>query len=213
MLIKVSRRELLLGSVAAMPLLAQDLTVTPLQTIGPFYPGNRPKDQDADLTVIKGKPGRAKGDVLYVMGRVLDPKGKPVRGARIEVWQANAAGRYAHVGDSNPAPLDPNFEGFAVIETDNEGRYKFKTIKPAAYAINKEGRMRPPHIHFDVLGRYSRAITQMYFPNEPLNEKDDIFVHEGGKDRNKLVCKVLPPTKNEEPESKLAMWDIVLISG
>jgi protocatechuate 3,4-dioxygenase beta subunit len=188
------------------------LPTTPLQTLGPFYPGNRPKDQDADLTVIRGKPGRAKGDLLYVMGRVLDPKGTPVKGARIEIWQANAAGRYAHVADTSPAPLDPNFEGFAVVQTDSEGRYRFKTIKPAAYPIGAGGPMRPPHIHFDVLGKYSRAITQMYFPGEPLNEKDSIF-REAGNQRHQLVCKILPPTKNEEPEAKLAVWDVVLISG
>jgi protocatechuate 3,4-dioxygenase beta subunit len=94
------------------------------------------------------------------MGRVLDPKGTPVKGARIEIWQANAAGRYAHVADTSPAPLDPNFEGFAVVQTDSEGRYRFKTIKPAAYPIGAGGPMRPPHIHFDVLGKYSRAMRR-----------------------------------------------------
>ncbi len=209
MLIRVSRRELLLGAAAATPLLAQ-LKPTPLQTIGPFYPIDRPLDQDADLTVIKGKPGRAKGQILYVMGRVFDVKGNPVRGARIEIWQANAAGRYRHPGDTNPAPLDPNFEGYAVLTSDAEGRYQFKTIKPAPYPAGPDF-TRTPHIHFDVSGRHTRIITQMYFPGEPQNEKDRIFMET--QNRDILIAKMLPPNKDVEPDSKLALWDIVLNFG
>jgi protocatechuate 3,4-dioxygenase, beta subunit len=207
MLIKVSRRALILGA-PALPLLAQ-LKPTPMQQLGPFYPADRPLDHDADLTVIKGKKGRAKGDLLYVMGRVLDPEGRPVRGAKVEVWQANAAGRYRHPGDTTSNPLDPNFEGYALLKTDSEGRYQFKTIKPGSYPA---GRMvRTPHIHFDVTGKYTRITTQMYFPGEPLNETDSIF-REGGN-KGELVAKILPPDRNVEPESKLAVWDIVLMRG
>jgi protocatechuate 3,4-dioxygenase, beta subunit len=207
MLIRVTRRCLLLG-VPAMPLLAQ-LKPTPQQTLGPFYPADKPLDQDADLTVIKGKPGRAAGEILYVMGRVLDLQGQPVRGARLEVWQANARGKYRHPGDNNPAPLDPNFEGFASLTTDSEGRYQFKTVKPGGYPGGNI--FRTPHIHFDVMGKYTRIVTQMYFPDEPTNEKDPIFMETSA--RKHLVAKLLPPGKNEEPESRLAVWDIALIRG
>jgi protocatechuate 3,4-dioxygenase beta subunit len=208
MLIRISRRELLLGATA-MRLLAQ-LKPTPLQTLGPFYPADRPLDQDADLTVVKGKPGRAKGELLYVMGRVLDEGGRPVKGARVELWQANAAGRYRHIADTNAAPLDPNFEGYAVLTTDSEGRYQFKTIKPGAYMLSKTA-WRTPHIHFDVMGKHTRTITQMYFPGEPLNSKDQIFQHT--EDREVLIAKILPPANDVEPEAKLAVWDIVLQRG
>jgi len=209
MLIRISRRNLLFGAAAASPLLAQQKP-TPLQTIGPFYPIDRPLDQDADLTVIKGKRGRAKGDLLYVMGRVFDLKGNPVRGARIEIWQANAAGRYSHPGDTNPAPLDPNFEGYAVLTSDSEGRYQFKTIKPAPYPATPTF-TRTPHIHFDVSGKHTRIITQMYFPGEPQNAKDPIFMET--QERDILIAKMLPPGKNAEPDAKLAVWDIVLNFG
>jgi protocatechuate 3,4-dioxygenase beta subunit len=203
-----SRRSLLLA-VPALPALAQ-LKQTPMQTLGPFYPADRPMDADADLTRIKGKPGTAKGDILYVAGRVLNRKGEPIRGARVEVWQANANGRYRHPGDNSGLALDDNFEGFAELRTDAEGRYQFKTIKPAAYPAGRN--LRPPHIHFDVTGKYTRLTTQMYFPGEPLNEKDQIF-RESGASRELLIAKILPPGKDQEPESKVAIWDLVLSNG
>ncbi|MCI0457559.1 MAG: hypothetical protein L0Z62_11365, partial [Gemmataceae bacterium] len=166
---------------------------------------------DADLTVISGKRGRAQGSPIQVMGRVFNRKGEPVRGARLEVWQANAAGRYFHPSDTNPAPLDPNFEGYCMIETDADGRYRFKSIKPGAYPIGP-GVTRPPHIHFEVLGHRDRLVTQMYFPGEPLNEKDIIF-KELGTGKNAAIGKILPPTKDLEPDSKLVLWDIVLNRG
>jgi len=208
MLIRVSRRSLLLGATG-LPLLAQ-LKPTPLQTIGPFYPVERPLDQDADLTRIKGKSGHAQGELLYVMGRVLNLKGEPVRGARIEIWQANAKGKYNHAGDDNPAPLDPNFEGYALLKTDTEGRYQFKTIKPGAYPISAQ-QMRTPHIHFDVAGAKTRIVTQMYFPGDPQNEKDSIFTETEG--REALIAKVLPADKSVEPEARMVVWDVMLTWG
>jgi protocatechuate 3,4-dioxygenase beta subunit len=194
-------------------LLAQDpeRVVTPEQAMGPFYPVMKPLDKDADLTVIRGKRGRAQGSTIHVMGRVVDHKGEPVRGAQLEIWQANAAGRYAHPSDGNPAPLDPNFQGYCIIKTDRDGRYRFKSVKPGAYPIGP-GTTRPPHIHFEVLGHKNRLVTQMYFPGEPLNEKDDIF-NQMGQFKNAAIAKLLPPTKELEPDSKLVMWDIVLDRG
>ena len=124
---------------------------TPEQILGPFYP-LKTLGRNADLTNVPGRPGRAKGLVLNVMGRVLNLKGEPVRNAQVEIWQANARGRYTHPSDTNPAPLDPNFEGSAMLTTDNDGRYRFKTIKPAGYPAGPN-RMRPAHIHFQVSGR------------------------------------------------------------
>jgi len=148
----ISRRRVLgmagaIGGLAmfgsASSALAQALRRTPDQILGPFYPVVKPPHQGADLTTIPGKPGRAAGQVIHVMGRVINSHGQPVQGARVEIWQANTHGRYTHPSDTNPAPLDPNFEGFAVLTTDAEGRYRIKTIKPGAYPAGPDNRMRP----------------------------------------------------------------------
>ncbi len=180
-----SRREILgaaiaVGGLAAATPLQKVLaaaTLTPKQTEGPFYPLTRPLDSDADLTVVKGRAGRAEGKVIHVMGRVLNQDGKPVPGAKIELWQCNARGRYAHPADVNPAPLDPNFQGFGVQATDANGEYRFKTIKPAAYPIGpmNPDAIRTPHIHFNISAGNTRLVTQMYFPGEPENGGDLIF--------------------------------------
>ena len=191
---------------------AEALKLTPGEILGPFYPVIKRVDQGADLTVMPGKSGRAAGELIHVMGRVLNTDGQPVRGARVELWQANAHGRYTHPSDKNPAPLDPNFEGFAVQTTDAEGRYRFKTIKPGAYPTNMAGWVRPPHLHFEVTGKVNRLVTQMYFPGEPLNDKD-LLLQNLRNNREGAIAKVLPPTADVEPESRLVVWDIVLDKG
>ena len=221
----VSRRKILemavtfAGFAVTNPLytiFAQELKrrPTPEQIMGPFYPIVRPLDHDADLTVIKGRSGHAQGKVIHLMGRVLNSKGEPVRGAKLELWQANMHGRYAHPTDLNPAPLDPNFQGYGVQTTDSEGRFRFKTIKPGAYPINpiNPSNKRPPHIHFDIMGKNDRLVTQMYFPGEALNEQDTLF-RELGDDKEAAIGKVLPPTKDLEPDSLILAWDIVLDRG
>lgn len=187
---------------------------TPEQVMGPFYPVLRPLDRDWDLTRIVGKQGHAQGQVIHLAGRVVNSKGQPVRGARLEIWQANAKGRYAHPGDINPAPLDPNFQGYGVQLTDAEGRYRFKTIKPAAYPMNpiNPNNMRPPHIHFDISGKKCRLVTQMYFPGEPLNEQDSIF-KDLGDDKGAAIGRVAPAEKGVEADSLMVTWDIVLDRG
>ncbi len=175
------------------------------------YPVLRSVEKTADLTTIPGKPGRAAGQVIHVMGRVVNLEGQPVKGARVELWQANTHGRYLHPSDTNPAPLDPNFEGFAAQTTDAEGRYRFKTIKPGAYPANPTW-MRPPHLHFDVTGKLNRVITQMYFPGEPLNDKDLLFQNIRAN-KEGLIAKVLPPTSDVEPDSLIVVWDMVLDKG
>ncbi|CAN5871645.1 protocatechuate 3,4-dioxygenase subunit beta [soil metagenome] len=189
--------------------------ITPEVGMGPFYPMLKPLDKDADLTSVKGQKGVAQGAIVHVAGRVLDLKGKPVAGAKIEIWQANSHGRYAHQSDPNTAPLDPNFQGFAVLTTDSEGRYRFKTIKPGAYPISPT-EQRPPHIHFDVEGKANRLVSQMFFPNEPLNEKDALFLDlrsQSEKTAAAVIAQSLPPTKEIEKNAMLLGWDIVLING
>ena len=183
---------------------------TPEQILGPFYP-LKTLGQNTDLTRVPGRPGRAEGLVLNVMGRVLNLKGEPVRNAQIEIWQANTHGRYTHPSDHNTAPLDPNFEGSAILTTDLDGRYRFKTIKPAAYPAGPN-RMRPAHIHFQVSGRQDRLVTQMYFEGDPYLQADRFF-QTALEQKDLLVTKLLPPTSEMEPESKLVMFNIVLYAG
>jgi protocatechuate 3,4-dioxygenase beta subunit len=190
------------------------LSPTPEQTRGPFYPLTLPLDRDADLTRVKGAKGRASGQVIHVVGRVLDRDGKPIRRATIELWQANSRGRYDHPRDINPAPLDPNFQGYARLETDDDGRYRFKTIKPGAYPMNPVNptAVRPPHIHFDVVGKRDHLVTQMYFPGESLNAGDRIFAALGN-DKAAAIARALAATGDVAPGELLFGWDIVLGKG
>ncbi len=145
-------------------------------TTGPAY-GRDPIDKlDNDLTRQYG--GEPLGERIIVTGRVLDGDGRPVRNSLIEIWQANAAGRYTHHNDQHPAPLDPNFGGAGRCLTDDEGRYRFVTVKPGAYPWkNHDNAWRPAHIHLSLFGPSfrSRLITQMYFPGDPLFGQDPIF--------------------------------------
>jgi protocatechuate 3,4-dioxygenase beta subunit len=151
--------------------------------------------------------------VINVMGGVLNLVGQPVRDAKVEVWQANAHGRYTHPSDPNPAALDPNFEGSAVLTTDAEGRYRFKTIKPAAYPAGPD-RMRPAHIHFQVSGRQDKIVTQMYFEGDPYNDTDPFLNSVGRAERQALlVKKLVAPSPDFEPDSKMVIFDLVLYKG
>jgi protocatechuate 3,4-dioxygenase, beta subunit len=143
---------------------------------GPVFGQSAVRPSDSDMTAQHG--GAPLGERIVVTGRVLDEGGKPVRGALIEVWQANAAGRYQHKNDGHNAPLDPNFSGCGRALTDSEGRYKFLSIKPGAYPWgNHHNAWRPAHIHFSILGDglLSRLVTQMYFPGDPLLPFDPIY--------------------------------------
>jgi protocatechuate 3,4-dioxygenase beta subunit len=133
-------------------------------------------ETDNDLT--RQHPQEPQGQRIIVAGRVLDEEGRPVPGALVEVWQANAAGRYWHVRDDHPAPLDPNFTGAGRTITDGDGRYQFTTIKPGAYPWrNHHNAWRPAHIHFSLFGTEfrTRLITQMYFPDDVMFPHDPIF--------------------------------------
>lgn len=144
----------------------------------PVYGADRLGELDHDLTRNAMRNGEPLGERIVVTGRVLDEGNRPVRNTLVEIWQANAAGRYVHKVDQHGAPLDPNFLGAGRCMTDNEGRYRFMTIKPGAYPWgNHHNAWRPQHIHFSLFGDYfaSRLVTQMYFPGDPLFQFDPIY--------------------------------------
>ncbi len=184
---------------------ATSLRRTPPQILGPFYPFMHTPVQGGDLT----GGGEANGTILYLSGHVLTGDGKPVAGASVEIWQANAAGRYAHPNDTSSVPLDENFHGFAVTTTDTEGRYAFKTVRPAAYAV-APGHWRPAHIHFSVTGELERLVTQMYFKGEPHNDSDTWLNSAGGKD---LLITDPAPVADKEPGAIAVTFDIVMANG
>jgi protocatechuate 3,4-dioxygenase beta subunit len=143
---------------------------------GPAYGEGAVGPQDSDLT--RQHEGEALGERIVVSGRVLSSDGKPLAGQLVEIWQANAAGRYRHAVDTHDAPLDPNFSGAGRCLTDPDGWYRFVTVKPGSYPWqNHPNAWRPQHIHFSLFGRAftERLVTQMYFPGDPLFPFDPIF--------------------------------------
>ena len=148
---------------------------TPPETEGPFYPFSFPLDRDNDLTFVKNRSQRAQGEVIWIQGRVRDEDCQPVPGALVEIWQACATGRYNHPNDTNSAKLDPDFQYWGKVTTNEKGEYGFKTIKPGSYPASWFW-TRPPHIHFNVSAQgHTELTTQMYFAGEPLNHKDRLF--------------------------------------
>ncbi len=158
----------------AEPLIVIPHTLSELS--GPVFGHRTVRPSDADLTIQhRGEP---LGERILVYGRVIDDDGRPVPNALLEIWQANAAGRYLHRLDQHAAPIDPNFSGAGRLLTDPEGRFEFKTIKPGAYPWgNHFNAWRPAHIHFSLFGAgiLSRLVTQMYFPGDPLLNFDPIY--------------------------------------
>jgi protocatechuate 3,4-dioxygenase beta subunit len=147
----------------------------PTEQAGPWFGESTPIEPDTDLT--RQHDAEPLGERIIVHGRLVDGDGRPIAGQLVEIWQANAAGRYAHDVDQHPAPLDPNFTGAGRTLTDDDGWYRFTTIKPGAYPWrNHENAWRPAHIHFSVFGRAftERLVTQMYFPGDPLLAYDPI---------------------------------------
>ena len=188
------------------------LKATLSERTGPVYGHESVGRLDADLTRNGARNGEPLGERIVVTGRVLDERGRPVPDTLVEVWQANAAGRYVHAIDQHAAPLDPNFFGGGRCVTDADGRYRFLTVKPGAYPWgNHHNAWRPNHIHFSLFGPsyLTRLVTQMYFPGDPLLDLDPIYRATPERARARLVAAFSLDVT--EPEFALGyVFDIVL---
>jgi protocatechuate 3,4-dioxygenase beta subunit len=178
---------------------------------GPVYGHGDISETDNDLT--RQHSDEPRGERIIVTGRVLDSNGRPLPQTLVEIWQANSAGRYVHQKDQHPAPLDPNFTGAGRTLTDENGTYRFVTIKPGAYPwFNHYNAWRPAHIHFSIFGRafITRLVTQMYFPGDPLFAYDPIYQSVPDKKaRQRMVSKF--DLETTQPQWALGYkFDIVL---
>lgn len=215
---EISRRRLLGQAgllLAGGGLAGRALAAKPTMpmAMGPFYPIQKPSDADADLVQVAGRPGKATGKLIEVSGRILNAKGEPVPGAKIEIWQANAAGRYAHKSDGSKVPLDPNFEGFASLVADRDGGYRFLSIEPGAYNVGSSWRAK--HIHYQVDGQLNRVVTQMYFSGDPMLGQDRTLAHDLGQKLNSAMPPVIfgqALGKRADGVERLG-FDLILIDG
>ncbi len=181
------------------------LSPTPRQTAGPFYPPDLPLDDDNDLVRVDGQAAAALGTVTHVGGRLLDLNGRAIDGARIEIWQCDANGRYLHPADRG-GPRDAGFQGFGHAMTDGAGAYRFRTIRPVAYTG------RTPHIHFAVrVPGGDPFVTQMYVAGDPGNAGDFLYNRLDPAARA-LVTVELAPAPELEADALAGTFDIVLES-
>ena len=211
---KISRRKLiqlsLLGSVISVLgsrsfAKALALIPTPDETEGPFYPVRDQNDKDADLTQIEGHTGVAQGQYIVVSGQVTDVTGRPVENVTLDIWQADANGRYRHPLDPNKAKLDENFQGWAVIKTDGKGFFRFKTVMPGAYPASGTW-IRPPHIHLKISKPGHRALTtQMYFPGEKLNKTDLLLNAKSTAEKSAMIA------KNVDQQGNLPIYEYNIV--
>jgi protocatechuate 3,4-dioxygenase, beta subunit len=180
---------------------AERLTQTPGQPAGLSYPKRKPRDQDNDLVAIHGHAGRAHGALIHLFGTVHDAFGRPIFAARVEIWQANRYGRYRHETAYDPAARDRDFQGFGTATTDRAGGYRFRTVRPGAYAN------RAPHIHLQVLAPKGGLVTQVYFSGELRNVQDPLLVltHH----RELLIATAEPPAKDGAARYR---FDVVLLA-
>ena len=208
----LDRRTLFLGlSAATMGARARGAAtrpVTPQEMLGPFYPEHPLADHDFDLTLIHGHRDRAHGEVIEIIGRVLRSDGTLVRNAAIEVWQANAAGKYRHPNDVNPAPLDPDFQGYARLVSGGDGEFRVSTVKPGSYPAPIG--IRTPHVHFEIQSQEFRLATQMYFPREPLNATDPLLSTMAARHLNPALVMANEESGSSGP--RRFRWDVVLMS-
>jgi protocatechuate 3,4-dioxygenase beta subunit len=199
-----------LAATAALPSLparaADRLVATPRQTAGPFYPTRFPDDADNDLVTVAGRTTPAQGQIVHLTGRVLDRDGRPIRGARVEIWQCDIHGRYHHVeAGRQTARIDENFQGFGRTAVADDGAYRFRTIRPVPYSG------RTPHIHMAVAGDgIERLVTQMYIAGEPGNARDGVLSGIRDERARQAVIVTLEPLDGAEPNALRARFDIVL---
>jgi protocatechuate 3,4-dioxygenase beta subunit len=198
-----TRRRFLAGLAAGMavgaagPSSAAALVVTPRQSEGPFYPTDLPLDRDNDLVRVTGRPGTAQGEIVHLFGRVLDEGGRPVRGARVEIWQCDSFGQYHHVGQTG-GQTDPDFQGYGATIAGPDGAYRFRTIKPVPYTG------RTPHIHFAITGPgIERLTTQMYIAGHLYRSIDDARARDS-------VSVRFAPAPQIAPDAVVGTFDIVL---
>jgi len=174
---------------------------TPEEIEGPFYPLQLNHDSDFDLTQIINKIGSAKGEKIILTGKVTDTEGKVIPGVTIDLWQANAAGRYRHPHDNNPAPIDKHFQGRGVVLSSQDGSFRFKTIIPGAYPISPQW-IRPPHIHFKISKKgYFEFITQMYFEGMHLNAADRLLQSKNQEEQSRMIA-----TKGNKTKEGLSLF-------
>lgn len=211
-----SRRDLIAAAGAGLtglgtPVAAQPRTVTPPQRIGPFYPVVAEGESRVDLTRNGRASVPARGRVIDVAGRVLDPQGRPIGSALVLVWQADVAGRYDHPADAARSQRDAGLAAHALLRTTKDGAFHLRTVKPGAYADTRSrSGLRTPHIHYEIIGEEGRLITEMYFPDEPLNEADANIAEmiAAGADPRLLTARLDDATP---PEGVMALrWEIVL---
>lgn len=182
--------------------------LTPSEMEGPFYPVKPQKDTDADLTRVKGRTSIAKGELIEVFGHILDQDSKPIENMTIDIWQANTFGKYDHPDDDKPAPLDNDFQGWAIIKSDADGRYKIKTIAPGAYPVGDGTEFRTPHIHFKISKEgYVPLMTMMYFPHHPLNAQDGLINRKTAQETELMTAKMIGRTSTNFTQYQ---FDIVI---
>jgi protocatechuate 3,4-dioxygenase beta subunit len=207
----LSRRHFLQGLtigaaiLAAPGAFADELTRTPLQTEGPFYPDKMPLDTDNDLLIVNDGITSAVGEVTHLSGRILDARGEPIRNAVVEIWQVDNKGSYLHSKGALPTGRDANFQGFGRFLTGSTGEYYFRTIKPVPYPG------RTPHIHFAIKmkGR-DKYTTQCYIKGDPHNEQDGVL--KGIRDARQKASVIIPftPVKDSRIGELAARFDIVM---
>jgi protocatechuate 3,4-dioxygenase beta subunit len=184
---------------------AEELTRTPAQTEGPFYPDKLPLDTDNDLLVVNDAITPAVGEITHLTGRILDAAGNPLKNVAVEIWQVDNHGAYLHSGTDNAERRDKNFQGFGRFTTGSTGEYYFRTIKPVAYP------MRTPHIHFAVkIPKREKFTTQCYIKGNPGNPKDFIWSGIRDKKARDSVTIDFAPLKDSKIGELAAKFDIVL---
>ncbi len=201
------RRSVMLGlcgaTVLSSSVIARALVLTPRQTAGPFYPVELPLDDDNDLTHVKGRNGRALGQISELSGRVVDINGRPLSGMRIEIWQCDFNGRYRHPRENGSRSVDPYFQGHGQTLTNHLGQYRFRTIRPVHYPG------RTPHIHVAVFpDQEDPFVTQLYVAGDARNETDVLYNSIPREKRDLVTAEFV--ASNIEGAELQANFDLIL---